>query len=68
MDFLLTITEIQIINILNLVNLGMKVEDVCHQNGINNATYYDLQSNYIGIESHNIIATINVLSSTARFV
>lgn len=33
-------TEIQIVNILKLADSGMKVEDICRQNGISNATYY----------------------------
>ncbi len=33
-------TEAQIVNILKLADSGMKVEDICRQNGISNATYY----------------------------
>lgn len=33
-------TETQIVNILKLADSGMKVEDICRQNGISNATYY----------------------------
>lgn len=35
-------TETQIVNILKLADSGMKVEDICRQNGISNATYYYL--------------------------
>ncbi len=34
-------SETQIVNILKLSDSDMKVEDICHQNGISNATYYN---------------------------
>lgn len=40
-------TEAQIINILKLADLGMKVEDICRQNGISNATYYNWKPKYM---------------------
>jgi len=33
-------TESQIIAVLKEVDAGMKVEEVCRQHGISNATYY----------------------------
>ncbi len=33
-------TETQIVNILKLADSGMKVEDICRQNRISNAIYY----------------------------
>ena len=39
-------TETQIFNILKLADSGMKVEDICRQNGISNATYYNWKSKY----------------------
>ena len=32
-------TETQIANILKLADSGMKVEDICRQNGVSNTTY-----------------------------
>ncbi|ELI8285212.1 hypothetical protein COO51_20095 [Yersinia enterocolitica] len=34
-------TETQIVNILKLADSGMKVEEICRQNGISNATFYN---------------------------
>ncbi len=33
-------TESQIVSILKLVDSGMKIDEICRQNGIGNATYY----------------------------
>lgn len=33
-------TESQIVSILKLANSGMKIDEICRQNGISNATYY----------------------------
>ncbi|HDM8333991.1 TPA: transposase, partial [Yersinia enterocolitica] len=34
-------TETQIVNILKIADSGMKVEEICRQNGISNATFYN---------------------------
>lgn len=47
-------TETQIVNILKLADSGMKVEDICHQNGISNATYYNWKSKYGGMEANDV--------------
>ncbi len=47
-------TEIQIVNILKLADSGMKVEDICRQNGISNATYYNWKSKYGGMKANDI--------------
>ena len=47
-------TETQIVNLLKLLDSGMKIEDICSQNGINNATYYHWKSNYGGIEANDV--------------
>ncbi len=47
-------TETQIVNILKLADSGMKVEDICRQNGISNATYYNWKSKYGGMEANDI--------------
>ncbi|ETS99276.1 transposase [Providencia alcalifaciens PAL-3] len=33
---------------------GMKVEDICRQNGISNATYYNWKSKYGGREANDV--------------
>lgn len=47
-------TETQIVNILKLADSGMKVEDIYHQNGISNATYYNWESKYGGMEANDV--------------
>ncbi|HID8369068.1 TPA: IS3 family transposase [Providencia stuartii] len=47
-------TETQIVNILKLADSGMKVEDICRQNGISNATYYNWKSKYGGMEANDV--------------
>lgn len=47
-------TETQIVNILKLADSGMKVDDICRQNGISNATYYNWKSKYGGMEAHDV--------------
>ena len=42
-------TESQIINILKLSDSGIKVDEICRQNGISNATYYNWKSKYGGM-------------------
>ncbi|WP_420844721.1 transposase [Limnobaculum eriocheiris] len=39
-------TEAQIVNILKLADSGMKVDDICRQNGISSATHYYCKSKY----------------------
>ncbi|EMA3643387.1 transposase, partial [Providencia stuartii] len=47
-------TETQIVNILKLADSGMKVEDICRQNGISNVTYYNWKSKYGGMEANDV--------------
>jgi len=42
-------TEEQIINVLNEVKTGLKVEEVCRKHGISTATYYNWKSKYDGM-------------------
>ena len=41
-------TETQIVSILKEAEAGRKVEDVCREHGISNATYYQWKSKYGG--------------------
>lgn len=47
-------TETQIVNILKLADSGMKIDDICRQDGINCATYYNWKSKYGGMEFNDV--------------
>ncbi|OBU13644.1 transposase [Morganella psychrotolerans] len=47
-------TESQIVSILKQADSGMKVDEICRQNGISNATYYNWKSKYGGMEAADI--------------
>jgi putative transposase len=47
-------SEQQIINILKQADSGAKVQDVCRQFGISDATYYKWKSKYGGMEASDI--------------
>ena len=43
-------SEEQIIGILNQAEAGIKVQDLCRQNGISDATFYKWRAKYGGLE------------------
>jgi len=47
-------TESQIIAILNEVENGIKVDDVCRQHGMSSATYYKWKSKYGGMDASEL--------------
>ena len=47
-------TESQIVTILKLSDSAMKVEEICRQNGISPATYYNWKSKYGGMEASDV--------------
>lgn len=47
-------TESQIVRILNEVEAGMKVSDVCRKHGISNQTFYVWKSKYGGMSVSDI--------------
>ena len=47
-------TETQIVSILKEAVAGRKVEDVCREHGISNATYYQWKSKYGGMEASDL--------------
>jgi putative transposase len=47
-------SEEQIIKILKQADAGMKVQDLCRQFGISNATFYKWKSKYGGMEASDI--------------
>lgn len=47
-------SEQQIISILKQADAGLKVQDICRQHGISDATYYKWKSKYGGMEASDI--------------
>ena len=47
-------TDTQIVGVLNEVEAGMKVSDVCRKHGISNQTYYVWKSKYGGMSVADI--------------
>ena len=47
-------TESQVIKVLNQVEGGRKVKDVCREHGISDATYYTWKSKYGGMTASDI--------------
>ncbi|OOF07955.1 transposase [Salinivibrio sp. PR5] len=47
-------TETQIVNILKEVEAGRKVNEVCREYGISDATYYNWKSKYGGMEASDV--------------
>ena len=47
-------SEQQIIKIIKEADAGIKVQDLCRQYGISNATYYKWKSKYGGMEASDI--------------
>lgn len=47
-------TETQILRVLKKVEGGRHVKDVCRENGVSEASYYNWKSKYGGMESADI--------------
>jgi putative transposase len=47
-------TETQIVKILKEVESGRLVKEVCQENGISDATYYNWKSKYGGMEASDV--------------
>lgn len=47
-------TEHQIIAILKEADTGIKVQDICRNHGISNATYYQWKAKFGGMEASDI--------------
>lgn len=47
-------TESQIVQILKSVEGGRMVKDICRENGISDATYYNWKAKYGGMEASDI--------------
>ncbi len=40
-------------NILKFADSGMKIDDICRQNDVSNATYYNWKSKYGGMDTND---------------
>ncbi|KTC96635.1 transposase ORF-A, IS-type [Legionella feeleii] len=47
-------TETQIVKILKEVEAGRLVKEICHEDGISDATYYNWKAKYGGMEASDI--------------
>ena len=47
-------TETQIVAILKSADAGKKVQDICREHGISDATYYKWKSKYGGMEASDL--------------
>lgn len=47
-------TESQIVAILKEADAGMKIDDICRQHGISNATYYNWKAKYGGLDASEL--------------
>lgn len=47
-------TETQIISILKQQEAGVKVKDICRENSISSATFYNWKSKYGGMEASDV--------------
>ena len=47
-------SESQIVNILKEVEIGRKVKEVCREYGISDATYYNWEAKYGGMEASDL--------------
>ena len=47
-------TESQIVSILKEADAGNKVKDICRRHGISDATYYNWQSKYGGMQASDL--------------
>ncbi len=47
-------TETRIVAILKQAEAGAKVQDICREHGISNATYYQWKSQYGGLEGSDL--------------
>ena len=47
-------SETQILNILKAVESGMTVRDVCRENGISDATFYNWRAKYAGVQPSDL--------------
>lgn len=61
-------SEQQIINILKQADTGAKVQDLCRQFGISDATYYKWKSKYGGMEASDIKRLREVEAENSKLI
>lgn len=60
-------TETQILRVLKEVEGGLHVRDVCRENGVSEASYYNWKSKYGGMESSDIERMKELEEENRRF-
>ncbi len=59
-------TESQIVAILKQAELGQKVNDICREHGISNATFYQWRSKYGGMAASDLKRLKELEAENAR--
>lgn len=60
-------TEYQILSILKEAESGQKVQDICRNHGVSDATYYKWKSKYGGMEASDIKKLQNLEGELSRY-
>ena len=60
-------TESQIVAILKSADAGKKVQDICREHGISDATYYKWKSKYGGMEASDLKRTKELEAELAQY-
>lgn len=60
-------TEVQIVAILAQYEQGVKVEDICRENGISQPTFYQCQRKYSGMEVSELKRLKEMEQELAKF-
>jgi len=60
-------TETQIVAILKSADAGKKVQDICREHGISDATYYKWKSKYGGMEASDLKRTKELEAELAQY-
>lgn len=59
-------TDTQIVAILKQAEAGTKVQDICREHGISNATYYQWKSKYGGLEASDLKRLKEIKAENSR--
>jgi putative transposase len=60
-------TETQIVAILKSADAGKKVQDICREHGISDATYYKWKSRYGGMDASDLKRTKELEAELAQY-
>jgi putative transposase len=61
-----TFTETQIINLIKEYEAGRDVTEICREQGISKATFYNWRKKYSGMESHELKRLKELEAENAR--